>query len=361
MGSITKAAATILLAAATFHLPAAAQAQSGECKGEGRLQHICGLNNAEDMIAVEGAPWVLTGNMGDKSWQGGGFYLVSTRDRSVRAVKPDFSRPKEALYRECPGAPDPEKFNVQGVSLRNEGAGKHTIYTTNNGGRRSIEVYELDVSSAPRITWKGCVIAPPPLSLNSVTHLPGDALAVTVFANAEDPTARPRAFEGLPSGFVLEWSPNAGWSTIPGSEFSGNNGIVASADGKWLYVAGYAGLSVHKLSRGRVPYQRQAVRVGFLADNIRWTPDGKLLVGGHAAPLADVSLGCNGTDLVVCPVATGVALVDPATMKAQTLLIEAPTRSFGAGTVAIVVADELWIGSLRSQRIATIKLKEVQP
>jgi hypothetical protein len=330
------------------------------CQGEGRLQHICTLNNAEDLVLVEGSPWVLTGNMGDKSWSGGGFYLVNTRDRSVRVVRPDLSGAKAAAYKDCPGPPEADKLNVHGVSVRSEGNGRHSVYTVNHGGRRSIEVYELDAGSTPRITWKGCAVAPAPLRFNSVSHLPGEAFAATVFANADDPKSYERAAEGQPSGFVLEWSPASGWTTVPGSEFSGNNGLVATADGKWLYVAGYSGQSVHKLSRGRVPYVRQSVKVGFLADNIRWSPDGKLLVAGHAAPLADVLTGCNGTDHVVCPLATGVAMVDPETMKARTLLVEPFSKNFGAGTTAIVVGDELWLGSVRAQRLGTIKLNQLQ-
>ncbi|TFZ02868.1 hypothetical protein EZ313_16665 [Ramlibacter henchirensis] len=354
----TKSLLKIALLLATLQSTYVVWAQgSVDCKDEGHLGYICSLNNPEDLIQVEGSSWVITSNMGDKTWSGGGFYLVSTRDKSVRPLKPDLSGAKAAIYKDCPGPPEANKLQSHGLSVRNEGNGKHVVYSVNHGGRRSVEIYDLDVTGEPKLTWKGCAVAPAPLFFNSVAHLPNEGFVATVLANAEDPKAVERAIEGLPSGFVLEWSPAAGWTTVPGSELPGNNGIVASRDGKTLYVAGYTSQTVNKISRGRVPYSKQAVRIGFLVDNLRWTPDGKILAVGHVTQFSKIQ-ECIRSD-AVCPVTTGVAVVDPETMKAETLVVQPNTKNFGGGTSAIVVGEELWIGAFRAQRIGTIKLKDL--
>lgn len=345
-----------------FFVSSAAQAQDN-CKGEGRLNHICGLNNPEDILLIEGSPWVLVSNLGDRTWANGGFYAVDTRNKSVRTLVPDYSRPMDPLYKTCPGAPDAQKLSSHGLSVRADGGGKSTVYAVNHGGRKSIEVFDLDVSAGePRMTWKGCAVMPTAVRANSVAHLPDNGFVVTAFSNPADKQSMAKAYEGQPSGFAFEWSPATGeWSQVPGSELSGNNGILASKDGQWLYIAGYANRTVNKISRGRVPVLRESVSVSFLVDNLRFAPDGSVLAAGHLAPLKTIIEGCNGTAVVTCPVPTGVARIDPEKMTAESLLVEPNTANFGGGTSAIVVGDELWIASFRAQRLATIPLQALQP
>lgn len=42
---------------------------------------IRGLNNAEDMVQIGDTKWILAGNLGDKSWKNGGFYLIDSVSR----------------------------------------------------------------------------------------------------------------------------------------------------------------------------------------------------------------------------------------------------------------------------------------
>ena len=52
------------------------------CADDGDVGYVCGVNNPEDLLRVEGTPFVLTGNMGDTESQGGGFYSVDVRTRA---------------------------------------------------------------------------------------------------------------------------------------------------------------------------------------------------------------------------------------------------------------------------------------
>jgi hypothetical protein len=98
------------------------------------------------------------------------------------------------------------------------------------------------------------------------------------------------------------------------------------------------------------------VGLNFLADNIRSSPNGSLLVTGHPATTFETVMGINRGALATAPIPTAVAVVDPQTLEARLLLIEQHTPDFGGGTSAIVVGEELWIGAFRSQYIATIPL-----
>ena len=97
-----------------------------------------------------------------------------------------------------------------------------------------------------------------------------------------------------------------------------------------------------KLSRGQTPPTRDSVNVGFRVDNIRWAPDGTLLAAGQGTAPAQTS---------------NVARVDPKTLKFEELVRYPNNPSFASGTVAIQMGSELWVGSVRGDRIAIFPAK----
>ena len=46
--------------------------------------------------------------------------------------------------------------------------------------------------------------------------------------------------------------------------------------------------------------------------------------------------------------------VDPKTLRVREIVRHADTPAFGAGTVAVEVGKELWVGSFRGNRIAIV-------
>ena len=79
-------------------------------------------------------------------------------------------------------------------------------------------------------------------------------------------------------------------------------------------------------------------RSGFRVDNVRWAPDGSLLAAGQggAAPAQT----------------TNVVRIDPASLKVQEIIRHPNSPEFGAGTVAVQIGKEIWVGSFRGDRIA---------
>ena len=148
---------------------------------------------------------------------------------------------------------------------------------------------------------------------------------------------------GENNGELWEWHPDSQWKKVPGSEAAGPNGLEISKDGKTLYIAGWGSQSVIRLSRGQSPAKPDSVNLGFRVDNIRWAPDGTLLAAGQGG---------------VAPSQTSnVARVDPKTLKFEELVRYPNNASFASGTVAIQIGPELWVGSVRGDRIAIFPAK----
>ena len=156
----------------------------------------------------------------------GPLYLADTRDHTATVVFPtETSRPRHdtRTYGACPG-PVSRQFRPHGLNPRPGDNGRHTLYVVGHGDREAIEVFEVDMNGAvPTLTWVGCAVAPEALGLNSVVALPEGGFAAT----------SPRTRD------VWEWSTDAGWSRVPGSEDIGPNGLEISRDGQWFYVGGW--------------------------------------------------------------------------------------------------------------------------
>jgi hypothetical protein len=263
-------------------------------------------------------------------------------------------------YAACPGEPDAKAFSAHGIDLRRGSKGQHTLYVINHGGRESVEVFTLDVSAkAPKLTWVGCVVYPKNTSGNSVAALPGGGFATTNFHDPADKEAFPKMARQEITGNVLEWNPAKGWTVVPGSELSGANGIVASADGKWLYVASWPTKRIIRFSRTDPAAQKQVIETAFLPDNLRWTRDGSIVATGHdieppvqgGNDLARL-FGCRPADK--CFSTTVVARIDPQAGRSTTLLRLTGDEHFQGGTTSIQIGDRFWIGSYRGDRIALV-------
>jgi len=284
----------------------------------------------------------------------GAIRLINLRDRTTTTLFPTATakqRLDKKTYDSCPGPIDPsenEKFRAHGLYLRARKNSVHTLLVVHHGNRESIEVFELDARARPpALTWIGCAVAPDPIGLNSVVALPDGGFATTNFSpRGTDAAARAKMMAGENNGEVWEWHTNSGWKIVPGSEAAGPNGLEISKDGKWLYIGGWGSQSVIRLSRGQTPFKRDAVSVGFRVDNLRWAPDGALLAAGQGAAPSQTS---------------NVARVDPNTMKFQELVRYPNSDVFSAGTVAIQIGKELWVGSVRGDRIAIFPATQSTP
>ena len=306
-------------------------------------EYVCGQQAPEDLAVVPGSDWIFASVFGGS----GGIRLINSKDRTTTTAYPSSSA-KEKLdaktYDSCPGVPDAAQkamFRTHGLSLRAGRNSTHTLYAVHHGTRESVEVFEVDArGKMPSLTWIGCAVAPDPVGLNEVIPLPDGGFAATNFlARSGEGANRTKMMAGEKNGEIWEWHTGKGWKVIPGSEAAGANGLEVSKDGKWLYVAGWGSQSFYRLSLGQTPVKRQDVPLGFRVDNIRWAADGTLLATGQ-----------GGT--APAPQTTNIVKINPNTLQVQEVLKRENNAAFGAGTVAVEVGKELWVGSFRGDRIA---------
>ena len=155
---------------------------------------------------------------------------------------------------------------------------------------------------------------------------------------------------GEKNGEIWEWHTGKGWKIIPGSEAAGANGLEISKDGKWFYVAAWGSQSFYRLSLGQTPDKREDIPLGFRVDNIRWSADGTLLATGQG--------GSGERGAPPSSQTTNIVKINPNTLKVQEILRQPNSDAFGAGTVAVEVGKELWVGSFRGDRIAPFPAKK---
>lgn len=352
----------LILASLLLFAVAGPAAAAEACDPIGKVQFLCLGANAEDLVAVPNSDWVILS---------GELRAVNTRD--LRHIDLFSAEPKfdKALYGACPGPltgaeMTERKFRAHGINLRAGANGVHTLYVVHHPERESVEVFELDARGRePKVAWVGCVLAPQGVGGNGVAVLPGNGFAITSFINRdlggfrgpEGQPARGKLAGGEVTGAVWEWSPANGWAKVPGSEASGPNGVEASANGKWFYIAEWGPQRIIKLSRGAATVTRQTIPVGFHPDNMRWQKDGTLTAAGQVGTVDAVLVECLGSR--ICgETGTSVAAIDTTALTARPLMQAYRANAvFAAGTTGLVVGQELWVGSAFSgSRVARFPL-----
>lgn len=351
-------AAALLLAGLATGGPARADDACAPANG---AKFICGVNNVEDWAPVKGTPWVIGSDLAAPGKQGT-LYLFDTRNATASAVQPaDIAiKPDQAKYPDCPGAPDMKVFGPHGLDIAPASGAQRTLYAVNHGGREAVEVFGVDLAKdKPALTWTGCITAPKGAWPDAVAAVPGGAMIVTSLWDPTDPQRMDKLGNGKPVGGLFEWSPGKGWSEVPGSHgMSGPNGVIASPDGKMVYVAVWSGKEIARINLHDKPAKTDTVHTGFLTDNLRWSPDEKTIyAGGQAASVKEV-LACFESTQANCPnVPFQVDAMDPKTMKLTTLVKAGSYGGMGAGTGAIKVGNELWVSTFRGDRIAMFPTK----
>ena len=343
----------LLVGAAWPHSASRAAEAPASCAPSGDLSYVCGVSNVEDMVLVPGTAWVIGSSMrtGKKADAGGDpLYLIDTVHKVARVaaivVGPE---PKTGPFAGCP-APDMAHLGTHGLELRAGTGGAHTLYAVNHGagGRETMEVFKVEAkgAAAPVLTWTGCTRMPANSWMNSIAAMPGGGLMLSEFEDLDKIDMVP-VFEGKTTGKTYFWTPAGGFKEFEGGRLSGNNGLLASKDGKTLWINDQGRKQVIRFALdGSAP--PVYAKVGFRPDNLRWTPDGKIMAAGQKIEVGG-SLGANNP--------WGVARVDPQTMAVTPVLDEPGRPEFSNGTVALQVGDTLWLGNFRGDRVAYVKLK----
>ena len=317
-----------------------AGAEQSSCMPAGDLHFVCGLINVEDLLpVVDGGRWLV-----GSSFQAGsaGLYLIDTTARTARPVSLSIAKVPDPQYAGCP-APDVKKLTTHGLDVVPGRGGKATVYAVNHAGRESIEIFRLDAAKNSA-QWVGCVVEPAGANGNSVAALPRGGFVVTKFVDTRDKQGFQHIMSGAVTGVVYRWTPGKGFSEVPGTRLSGDNGVAVSRDGRWLYVNAYGSDEIY-----RVPLSGKGsathVKVDFHPDNLRWAPDGTLFDTGQF-----IEPGRTGAP--TAPDAWATVRLDPQTMAVAPVVKEPGRPEFGDATSAVQVGQTLWFGTFRGKSVA---------
>lgn len=211
--------------------------------------------------------------------------------------------------------------------------------------------------TAPHADWIGCVPFPGHDFGNGVAPLPTGGFVATNMYDTTDADFLKEFAMAQPTGGVLQWTPQNGWSDAVSQRLSGANGVEVTPDGEWLYVSEWAArkLWVFSLKTKAAP---RNVDVDFLPDNLRWTDHGTLLLAGqNAAP--EKLFGCQARR-EPCPLDFSVVEVNPRTLSVR-FLMKGGDTTFGGASGALFVGKELWVGSFRGEVIGRFVPANAKP
>ena len=320
-----------------------------------RPRYIWGPVNAEDLAPVPGTGWVITSGMTGPSAPIGRLYAIDRRDGSSSEICP--YRLALALDETRFGAQaplDPLAFQPHGIDVTLRADGTPELLVVNHGGRESVEYFEIDLAGArPTLRWIGGVELPGTTVGNDVAALPGGGFVVSTTGDAEGRFAMTleMGFSGVDTGGVMEWTPAGGWREVPGSQINTANGVAASADGEWVFVAGFGTREIRKLRRLGGDPQAVTVVTEILVDNLTWARDGALLAAGpHSTTMAEL-VAHHFSDNPKLAMPSRIVRLDPATMTVETV-VEVAAEDFGSACTGLHVGDEIWVGAARDHGVA---------
>lgn len=320
------------------------------CGIHGEIEILCGTRQPEDLERAPDGKFLIATqylNQGRGGATRGGMVLFDLRKKTFTKMVVKTEPGKSWGDAACPG-PAGDKLVSHGSSLAKRRDGKWALYVVNHGGRESIEMFELKPARGGwSLVWRGCELAQH--DYNDLAILPDGGFVGTY------PTGLSTGSGGAPggsaaTGYVARWTPGKGESEVPGTRMRFPNGVVASADGRYIYVNEFIARTVHKYELASGTEEGSAA-VDFLPDNLTWADNGRLMVAGVKGARGDCPAGSGRP----CIDGFGVAEIDPATMRARTIFDSANTDPLISGvSVALKVGDSVYLGAFLGDRIVRI-------
>jgi hypothetical protein len=305
------------------------------------MHFVCNLINVEDFVPVAGGRWLVGGSYKEG---GVGLYLIDTRAKHAKAVVLSLAAKPDPLYAGC-GAPDLKALQTHGVDVKQIN-GRITVFAINHGGRESVEIFRLHPAS-DTAEWIGCALTPEGVSGNAVAAMGHGTFVITKFMDTRDKQAFQHILSGQVTGAVYRWTPGKGFDEVPGTQLAGDNGLLVSPDGRWLYINAYGTREIYRLPLSGNG-QRKHVKVDFCPDNLRWAPNGSIFVTGQFI------------DIKTLDALHGWATVrlDPQSMTTTPVVKEPGFKEFDNATSAVQVGHTLWFGTFRGDRMAYMPLPQ---
>jgi hypothetical protein len=332
------------------------------CDAADGIAPICEFRNPEDMAATPQGDWLLISEMADGDGRVAGnivAYQPTGGRTEVLFPVGEFDDVRERGDADC-APPRIEQFAPHGIDLSSGPDGALQLLVVNHGGRESVEFLRVERSEEGlALLWRGCVEAPAHAFLNDVVSDGAGGFWATDMMpkNHQIWALLSGALFGAATGEVLRWTPQSGFVAEPGTTMPFPNGIEKGQGGDVLYVASFLGNEVRRIDRKRGEVSARApVRH---PDNLTWSPDGKLLAAAHTDSALEL-MRCREVPVGACGAAFEVVALDPDSL-AQFVVLAHRGAPIGGVSVALRVADEVFLGAFAGDRIARWRIVGATP
>lgn len=333
--------------------------QSGQCAEKLADDYLCGPINSEELLRLEGTPWIFASQYIAPFLKKGVITLINqkTRQWAELDVTGGASNIDRKRFPACQKPLTATGFRGHGMTFGPAQDGKALLYAINHGEREAVEVFEVSSrgDAMPGFRWVGCIPSPDGDSLNTLTVLPDGTLVATKFYEVQNTNWPAEMMSKRTTGQVFQWQSATGWKRVPKTFMSGPNGVVSTDGGQSLIVAEWGDRRLHKLRRDGTG-KALSVEVQGYPDNIHPTPDGRFLVVAQTGDLSP-AFACAGTDSPICGGAFDILSIDPATLATQTVYSakDPDPNVFGFASSALDLGDQIWVGSVRGNKILILK------
>lgn len=311
-----------------------------DCGRNGDVDIICGVRAPEDFEVTPDGRYLVIANFGQGEDHPIDLYEFATGEFSDLGISAD---PQSGWG--DPACTDSigDQVGPHGLSLTQRDNGDWQFYVVNHNIRESMEMYELEQNGDTwHLMWHGCVIAEVPY--NDVSALPDGSYVATrptAFLGEGDDV-----FSGEPTGDVARWSAEDGEEVLPGTEIGYPNGVLVSEDQRYAYISGWTTSDFHTYD---LEQQRVVARVdlGFMPDNLTWTPDGRLMAAG----VKGVAGNCPADSDNPCLQGFEVVVIDPATTRITRVFDNQGRALINGVSVAIEVNGDVYVGAFQEERM----------
>lgn len=330
-----------------------------DCNAKGDRKALCGFHNPEDLEPLGDGRTLIVSQMGIVGQHTPGslaFYDVKAKHLKIF---PDFTEADPERWGQENCEPPGEAFSPHGIHLSRLNENTQRLLVVNHGGREAVESFLIRREDDTfQISWQGCVEMPDNSNINDVVAGPDGGFFTTHMFAMEGLSLGPinwpqlEGLLGFDTGWVWHWTPENGgaFSKVKDFRSAFPNGIQIDAEGKYLYVNSWGDNQVHKLDwrSGEVLATADMPH----PDNTQWTEDGRLLVASQHFNLASARQ-CMEIRKGACPSRFDIVAVNPEDMS-HTVVLEQQGPPMGAGTVAQVLGNYLYIGSFAGDRLLRV-------
>jgi hypothetical protein len=320
------------------------------CDSGSGIEVYCGFENPEDLVLLPDGGHLLVSEMGEFMVHGpSGLRLLDLSSGQRKEIEIDWVGEGWGDS-SCP-APPTELFSPHGIDFIQKLDGSYQLLVVNHGGRESVEFFELQIDEQQiptGLVWRGCAIPPGDPFINDVAGLQDGGFVVTHMWDKSTafPVLVAKLLAGTKTGWVYEWQADTGFKRLEDSVEMMPNGIAVNADNSKIFVNIYMGNKTIRIDRetGKVDGSFEVQQ----PDNITVDSDGQLWVASHRHdPIDDTC-----TEPGVCLHPFAVVRADPETMTPE-VVFEHSGAPMGYSTVALKVADRVFMGSAHGDRIAS--------